>query len=140
VARHREQVWIRSRGCSTIMNTAYFEIAAANTVVAAVAAFIGGLFVAGMLVWAVRLGMRVRREELRPPRPDEQPHLPEGGAVHEIREVREPDELPLAKDESERLMPYELHHFGSKRSTNQKVPRWTPGSSGAFGSGGPGRT
>jgi hypothetical protein len=122
------------------MNSAYFEIAAANTVVAAVSAFIAGGFISGMLIWAVNLGMRVRRLELRPPRPDEQPRLPEGGAVHEIREMREPDEVPLAIDESGRLMPYELHHAGSKRSTDQKVPRWSPGSSGSFGSGGPGHT
>ncbi|MET7540826.1 DUF6479 family protein [Streptomyces sp. NPDC055059] len=122
------------------MNSAYLEIAAANTVVAAVAAFIGGLFIAGALIWAVQIGMRVRRLELRPPRPDEQPRLPAGGAVHEIREMREPDEVPLAKDESERLMPYELHHGGGKLSRNQKPPTWSPGSSGSFGSGGPGHT
>lgn len=91
-------------------------------------------------MWAVQIGMRVRRLELRPPRPDEQPRLPAGGAVHEIREMREPDEVPVAKDESERLMPYELHHGGGKLSKNQKPPTWSPGSSGSFGSGGPGHT
>ncbi|MFD0065675.1 DUF6479 family protein [Streptomyces sp. NPDC056637] len=122
------------------MNPAYFELAAATTALSAVGAFAGGLIIAGALVWAVRLGIKVRKGESRPPTPDEQPHLPEGGAVREIREMREPDEVPVAKDESERLMPYELRHAGGKRSEDQRTPRWAPGSSGSFGSGGPGRT
>ncbi|MFF1400893.1 DUF6479 family protein [Streptomyces sp. NPDC058287] len=104
------------------MNPAYFELAAATTVLSAVGAFAGGLIIAGALVWAVRLGIKLRRGESRPPRPDEQPHLPEGGAVREIREMREPDEVSVAKDESERLMPYELRHAGGKRSEDQRTP------------------
>ncbi|MFE2991947.1 DUF6479 family protein [Streptomyces sp. NPDC059262] len=122
------------------MNPTYFEVAAATTVLSAVGALAGGLLIAGALVWAVLLGIRVRKGEPGPPRPDEQPRLPESGPVHEIREMREPDEVPVAKDESERLMPYELHQADSKRSADQQVPRWAPGSSGSFGSGGPGRT
>ncbi|MGW2857156.1 DUF6479 family protein [Streptomyces sp. NPDC001215] len=73
-----------------------------------------------------------------PPTPEEQPHLPDTGPVLEEREVREPEEMPHAAQESERLMPYELHHAASKRCDDQQRKRWLPGSSGAFGSGGPG--
>jgi hypothetical protein len=104
------------------MNPTDFEMAAATTMLSVVGAFAGGLFIAGALVWAVRLGIKVRKGESRPPRPDEQPHLPEGGAVHETQEMREPDEVPVAKDDSERLMPYELRHAG-KRSEQQETPR-----------------
>ena len=97
-----------------------------------------GVLVAGALIWAVRLGMSVRDREPGPPRPEEQPHLPDGGPVHEEREVREPEEVPLAAQESERLMPYQLHHAATKRCDDQHRRRWLPGSSGAFGSGGPG--
>ena len=55
-----------------------------------------GVIVAGALIWAVRLGMSVRDREPAPPRPDEQPHLPDGGPVLEEREVREPEEVPHA--------------------------------------------
>ncbi|MFC7260063.1 DUF6479 family protein [Streptomyces lutosisoli] len=122
------------------MNTASYELIAANSTVNAVSAFIGGLVIAGALVWAVRLGIKVRRQESAPPTPDEQPRLPDTGAVHEIREMREPDEVPLAADESERLMPYNIHAAGSRHADDQHRKRWVPGSSGSFGSGGPGRT
>lgn len=122
------------------MNTASYELIAASHTVNAFAAFIGGLFIAGALVWAVFLGIRVRRKELPPPRPDEQPRLPDTGAVHEEREMREPDEVPHAADESERLMPYNVHAAGSRHADDQHRKRWVPGSSGSFGSGGPGRT
>ncbi|MFJ8364317.1 DUF6479 family protein [Streptomyces sp. NPDC093984] len=101
-------------------------------------AFIGGMVVAGALIWAVRLGMAVRDREPEPPRPEEHPHLPDGGPVYEEREIREPEEVPRAIQESERLMPHQLRHCASKRCGNQQRKRWSPGSSGAFGSGGPG--
>ena len=97
-----------------------------------------GVIVAGALIWAVRLGMSVRDREPAPPRPDEHPHLPDGGPVLEEREVREPEEMPIAGQESERLMPYQLHHAASRRCGDQHRKRWLPGSSGGFGSGGPG--
>ncbi|CAM5268198.1 Secreted protein OS=Streptomyces tendae OX=1932 GN=GUR47_20490 PE=4 SV=1 [Streptomyces tendae] len=101
--------------------------------------FIIGLVVAGALIWAVRTGMRVMDREPDRPRADEQPHLPATGAVREEREMREPDEIPLSEAGSPRLMPYELHHSGSRRGEDQNRRRWLPGSSGSFGSGGPGR-
>ncbi|MCX5001567.1 DUF6479 family protein [Streptomyces sp. NBC_00638] len=122
------------------MNIASHDLIAASSTLNAGAAFIGGLVIAGALVWAVRMGIRVRRLESRPPTPEEQPRLPEGGAVHEEREMREPDEVPHAANESERLMPYNMHSAGTKHADDQHRKRWQPGSSGSFGSGGPGRT
>ncbi|MFJ4628265.1 DUF6479 family protein [Streptomyces sp. NPDC088847] len=106
----------------------------------AMGAFLGGLLVVCLLVGAVLLGMRKRRQQPRPPRPDEQPTLPESGPVREVSEAREPDEVPRAADESERLRPHNLHSSGSRRSEDQDVPKWEPGSSGSFGGGGPGKT
>ncbi|KUO21292.1 DUF6479 family protein [Streptomyces dysideae] len=118
------------------MSTATFvQAAAASDVLNVVAAFAGGLFIAGALVWAVSFGMRVRDRELPRPRPEEQPHLPETGPVHEIREMREPDEVPHTEGR-ERIYPYQLHHAGSRRGKDQRRKRWLPGSSGSFGGGG----
>ncbi|MEV1081456.1 DUF6479 family protein [Streptomyces sp. NPDC050211] len=106
-----------------------------------IAVLIGGLLIAGALVWAVRLGIKVRRREPGPPGPHEQPSVPSTGPVREAQEVREQNEVPQAGDKSgRRLTPHELQPSGSKRSESQKRRRWNPGSSGGFGSGGPGRT
>ncbi|CCK28720.1 putative membrane protein [Streptomyces davaonensis JCM 4913] len=104
-----------------------------------IAAFVGGLVIAGALVWAVQFGMRVMDRELPHPNPEDHPKMPEGGPVHEMREMREPDEVPQTEG-GERLMPYELHHAGSRRGKDQHRKRWLPGSSGSFGSGGLGHT
>jgi len=119
------------------MSTASYELLAASSdVLNVVAAFVGGLVIAGALIWAVRLGISVLDREPGPPQPEEQPTLPESGAVHEVREMREPDEVPHAAQESERLMPYELHPAATRRGEDQKRRRWDPGTSGSFGSGG----
>lgn len=115
-------------------------LAASSDVLNVIAAFAGGLIVAGLLVWAVRLGVRVRQAESPPPGPDDQPRLPEDWPVREQRERREPDEVPRASAESERLRPHDLHSSGTKRGEDQTRPRWSPGNSGSFGSGGSGRT
>ncbi|MFD0250233.1 DUF6479 family protein [Streptomyces sp. NPDC127113] len=120
------------------MSTATYELLAAPDAVNVTVAFILGLVVAGALIGAVRIGMRVMDRESDRPRAEDQPHLPATGAVHEEREMREPDEIPLNQDGSPRLMPYELHHSGSRRGEDQRRKRWLPGSSGAFGSGGSG--
>jgi hypothetical protein len=118
------------------MRTAAFEVlAASQDVLNVTVAFIGGLVVAGALVWAVRLGISVMEREPHRPTAEEQTHLPDTGAVHEVCEVREPDEVPVATD-GRRLMPYELHQSQSKRCEDQHRHRWRPGSSGSFGSGG----
>ena len=119
------------------MSTATFVLAASSSeVINVIAAFAGGLFIAGALVCAVVFGMRVQDRELPRPLSTEQPHLPETGPIREMREMREPDELPVTADEQERLMPYQLHHAGSRRGKDQNRKRWLPGSSGGFGSGG----
>ncbi|WP_043728480.1 DUF6479 family protein [Streptomyces zinciresistens] len=118
------------------MSTTTLVIAATSSgVLNVIAAFVGGMIVAGALVWAVQFGMRVRDRELPRPTADEQTHLPDGGAVHEIREVREPDEVPHTQG-GERLLPHELHHASSRRSEDQHRKRWLPGKSGSFGGGG----
>jgi hypothetical protein len=121
------------------MSTATFVLAATSSeVLNVVAAFVGGLIIAGALVWAVRMGMQVMDRESPRPNPDEQPHLPDGGPVRESREIREPDEVPRAQG-STRLMPYELHAASTRTGKDQHRLRWLPGSSGSFGSGGAGR-
>ncbi|WP_200302478.1 DUF6479 family protein [Streptomyces adelaidensis] len=121
------------------MTTIRYEAAATNPG-GGLAILIVGLVVAGGLIWAVRLGMKVRRRESRTPRRGEHPTGPADGPVRETREMREPDEVPRAEDGSERLTPHDLHGSGSRPSQDQKRPRWDPGSGGSFGSGGPGST
>ncbi|MGV9563436.1 DUF6479 family protein [Streptomyces sp. NPDC003480] len=120
--------------------TISLELAASDAAWAVAGAFAAGLVVAGALIWAIRLGTRVRRREQSPQRTSPQPPRPASGPVMEARERREPDEVPRAGDESERLTPHELHAAGTKRSENQKRPRWNRGSGGSFGSGGSGAT
>ncbi|MEU0471058.1 DUF6479 family protein [Streptomyces olivaceus] len=121
------------------MSTATYELLAASSdAVNVTVAFILGLVIAGALIGAVRIGMRVMERESDRPRAEDQPHLPSSGAVHEEREAREPDEIPLNDGSTPRLMPYELHHSGSRRCEDQSRRRWMPGSSGSFGGGGPG--
>jgi hypothetical protein len=118
------------------MSTATFVLAATSSgVLDVIAAFVGGLIIAGALVWAVQFGMRVGDRELPRPVAGDQPHLPATGPVREQREIREPDEMPHGQG-GERLMPHDLHHSGSRTGKDQQRRRWTPGSSGSFGGGG----
>lgn len=118
----------------------HWEIALSNAAYGTLGAFVGGLVIVGVLVWAVLLGIRVRRREPGPPKAHEHPTLPESGPTYESREIREPNEVPRADDESERLRPHQLGRSGTKRSDKQERPRWGSGSSGSFGGGGPGPT
>ncbi|MEV6508569.1 DUF6479 family protein [Streptomyces sp. NPDC051642] len=122
-----------ARGYSAVMMIAeneHVDLALSGAAMGMVVAFAGGLVIVALLVWAVRLGINVRQREPAPPRPDEQPRLPESGAVGEIREQREPDEVPRTTD-GERLLPHDLHHSGSRRSENQERPRWNEGPGGS---------
>lgn len=97
-----------------------------------------GLAVVAVLIGAFWVGYRVRRREPTPPRADEQPRMPEGGPVREVREHREPDEVPRGDT---RLTPHEMPSYGnasSRTSPDGEQRRWDEGSSGSFGSGGPG--
>ncbi|WP_420803384.1 DUF6479 family protein [Streptomyces naphthomycinicus] len=117
-----------------------YEAAAGVQVFGYVVILVVGLACVGGLIWAFRLGFKVRRREPAPPRPDEQPRMPPSGPVGETREMREPDEVPRAADDGERLTPYQLGNVGTKRADDQRRSRWSPGSSGSFGGGGGGRT
>jgi len=107
------------------------EMSASNGAAVGVFTLVAGLIVVLALIGAVRLGMRTRRRESAPPRPEEQPRLPESGPVHELQEMREPDEVPRAQDGSERLTPHQLSGggtSGSRRGEDQKRRRWGSGS------------
>ncbi|MFD9380417.1 DUF6479 family protein [Streptomyces sp. NPDC059999] len=71
-----------------------------------------GLAVVGFLLGGFVLGRRVRNKEPAPPTTESQPHLPEGGAVHEVREEREPVGFP-----TEGLRPHEMQGYGNFGST-----------------------
>ncbi|MGW7257262.1 DUF6479 family protein [Streptomyces sp. NPDC054834] len=121
------------------MDTAINEAAGAVSTFGYIAILVVGVAVVAGLIWAFRMGFRVRRREPGPPRPEEQPTRPVSGPVQEEREVRAWDEVPRAADESERLTPHQLNPTGTKRAADQRRPRWEPGSSGSFGGGGGGR-
>ncbi|MEU5765144.1 DUF6479 family protein [Streptomyces asoensis] len=117
------------------MSTSSMQMAAASGLLSL------GMFVVGMALLAVLggsfwLGTRVKSREPARPRPDEQPHLPPGGAVHEIRENREPDEVPQTPEGGRPLTPYQLTNMQTRASADKKRRRWSPGSSGSFGGGG----
>lgn len=114
------------------------NLAAAGSVAGMVAVLVAGVVITGALVWAIRLGIGVRRREHRPPRPEEQPTPPPSGPVRETSERRAPDEIPPGGRDGERLTPHELHPTGGRTEPDQRRPRWNDGSSGSFGSGGPG--
>lgn len=97
---------------------------------------IAGLVVVAVLIAAFAWGRRIRARESRPPRPEEQPHLPDDGPVREEREFREPDEVPRS---SHRLTTHDLEGYGSgstHRSVSQEPPEEKNGDGGSFGSGG----
>ncbi|MFF8594702.1 DUF6479 family protein [Streptomyces sp. NPDC015220] len=120
------------------MDTTRYEAAAASSAVGIILLVVGGLIVVGLLIWAVRLGIRVKQREPRTPRGGEHPTMPESGPVHETHQKREPDEVPRAEETGRRMTPHELGSSGSRRSEDQSRPRWDSGSGGSFGSGGSG--
>ncbi|WP_416482702.1 DUF6479 family protein [Streptomyces sp. CL12] len=122
------------------MNTAMYEAATSRQIFGYVLILVAGVVLVGGLIWAFRLGFKVRQREPAPPRPEEQPKLPPTGPVHETSEMREPRDVPQAGEESERLTPHQLDNIRSQRADDQRRPRWSPGSSGSFGGGGGGRT
>ncbi|MBX4174187.1 DUF6479 family protein [Streptomyces geysiriensis] len=94
---------------------------------------VAAVVVVGLLIGAFAFGSRQKRKESPPPTPDEQPRMPADGPVREVRERREPDEMPRSDD---RTLPHDLGHQGSRTASGQERPRWDEGGSGSFGSGG----
>ncbi|MFE7975462.1 DUF6479 family protein [Streptomyces shenzhenensis] len=116
------------------MSTVSMQMAAASGLLSL------GLFVVAVAVLAVLggsfwLGSRVKYSEPPRPRPEEQPQLPPEGAVHEIRENRESEEVRTAEG-GRPLTPYELSNQQTRPSASKDRPRWSEGSSGSFGGGG----
>ncbi|MFI6369488.1 DUF6479 family protein [Streptomyces sp. NPDC050546] len=119
------------------MTTAWMEMAAGRGALG-IGLIVAGVVVVALLLGAFALGVRIKRRELPTPRPEEQPRLPDGGPVGEVSERREPEEVPRSQD---RLTPHRLKAHGNvsdRRSASQERQRWNEGSSGSFGSGGPG--
>ncbi|MFI8259262.1 MULTISPECIES: DUF6479 family protein [unclassified Streptomyces] len=80
-----------------------------------------GIIVVGVLLGGFKLGQRVRAKEPPPPTAESQPHLPNGGAVYEVREERESVEIPEGG-----LRPHEMQgygNFGSTTSSHQEEDR-----------------
>jgi hypothetical protein len=117
------------------MTTASVQLAAASGLLS-LALFAVGIVVVAMLGGAFWLGARIKLREPPRPRPEEQPHLPPGGPVHEIRENREPEEIPRTPKDGRPLTPYELSNSQTRTSESKTRPRWSRGSSGSFGGGG----
>ncbi|QEU84271.1 DUF6479 family protein [Streptomyces viridosporus] len=122
-------------------NTSWMQSAdlAASRGALGIGLVVAAVVVVALLIGAFALGSRrVARSGIRRPRPEEQPRVPEGGPVREVREHREPDEVPRSDT---RLTPHELNdhgNSGTRTGAPQQRPRWDEGSSGGFGSGGPG--
>ncbi|NDZ80212.1 hypothetical protein G3I19_17125 [Streptomyces sp. SID10853] len=113
------------------MNASKYQLAvSADT---ALFMLLAGIVVVAVLLAAFAWGRRIRARELPPPRPNEQPHLPAEGAVHEVREYREPEEMP---HDGSRLLPHELKGSSTHRSPSQKPPEDEDGDGSSFGSGG----
>ncbi len=123
-----------AEGTRAPVNEAWRDLAAGSGA-ASVGLVVAAVVVVAVLIGAFAFGIRLKRREPPPPSPAEQPRLPDEGPVGEVRERREPDEMPRDDD---RTLPHELRHQGSRTASAQERRRWDEGSSGSFGSGGPG--
>ncbi len=131
----RGSVSVGGAGYSPGMDNDTTQLALSGAVVGGVVPFLVGVVIVGALIWAVWWGRRIRSQEPGPPRPDEQPRLPDSGPVGEVRERREPAEMPRG---NHRLTSHRLRGHGNsstRRAANQKPPTWNEN-----GGGGPGRT
>ncbi|WP_206306798.1 DUF6479 family protein [Streptomyces sp. F001] len=117
------------------MSNASMQIAAPSGLLS-LALFVIAVAVLALLAGSFWYGNRIKLSEPPRPRPEEQPHLPPEGPVHEIRENREPDEVPKIPKGGRPLTPYELSNMQTRPSTSKERPRWSRGSSGSFGGGG----
>ncbi|MEU5123757.1 DUF6479 family protein [Streptomyces asoensis] len=106
-----------------------FVAASGRSALATVAFIAVGLALVGGLIWAFRLGFKVRSREPAPPAPHEQPRRPGTAPAHETHRTREPNAMPEPTD-GERLTPHQLRPTGSRDSADQRRPRWEEGSGG----------
>ncbi|MDQ0989074.1 DUF6479 family protein [Streptomyces sp. V3I7] len=117
------------------MSTESMQLAASSGLLSLVL-FLVAVVVLALLAGSFWLGSRVKYREPPRPRPEEQPHLPPEGAVHEIRENRESEEVPQTPKGGRPLTPYELSNMQTRPSASKDRPRWSRGKSGSFGGGG----
>jgi len=117
------------------MNTASMQLAAPSGLMSLVL-FIVAIGLLALLAGGFWLTSRVKYRESSRPRPEDQPHLPPEGAVHEVRENRDYQEVPKTPEGGRPLTPYELGNMDSKTSEEKQRRRWSSGSSGSFGGGG----
>lgn len=87
------------------MNSTHWDLASSPGLTGVILPVVG-LVVVVVLIAAVVWGRRSKAAEARPPRPEEQPRLPESGPVGEVMEEREPNEVP--RQEHDRLTPTQL--------------------------------
>ena len=120
------------------MHTTHEQLAAAGSAAGTLVIVVCGLLLTAALVGAVRLGIGARRKESPPPRRGDHPTPPPSGPVREEQNMREPNEVPRATGDDDRLTPHQLGNAPSRPGENQTRPRWKPGSSGSFGGGGGG--
>ncbi|MEU2395162.1 DUF6479 family protein [Streptomyces sp. NPDC007369] len=99
------------------MNTTLSYLAVDATLGNIVWFFFVGIVIAGFLLAGFKLGQRVRAKEPPPPTPESQPHLPDGGAVHEVREERDQVEIPEGG-----LRPHEMQGYGNFGDTTSAHP------------------
>lgn len=109
---------------------------AATSGVMSLVLFLVAMALLAFLAGAYWLNARIKYRESPRPRPDEQPHLPPEGAMHEVQENRESQEVPVMPKGGRPLTPYELSNMSTRSSTSTDRPRWSKGSSGSFGGGG----
>lgn len=79
-----------------------------------------GLLIVAVLIAAFVLGAKVRAHEPPPPTPDSQPHLPAGGAVHEVRE--QPEDREARGFPAGGLSPHQMGGYGNGGSTTRPHP------------------
>ncbi|MFP8964395.1 DUF6479 family protein [Streptomyces nanhaiensis] len=108
---------------------------AASDLTIGIGPLVAGVVVATLLVLAVVYGLRLlNRGDEGISTPTEGPDEP---IVYEDG-VRDEEALPR---DGRRRLPYELQeHEDTHPADPDKRPTWSPGSSGGFGSGGPGHT
>ncbi|WP_031509688.1 DUF6479 family protein [Streptomyces megasporus] len=122
------------------MNGTYAYVAdhtplAASDLLIGLGPFLAGIVVAAVLILAVLFGLRLlNRGDEGISTPNPRPERPRGYEEG----VRDDESLPV---DGRRRYPHELQeHEDTHPVGPDDRRRWSPGSSGGFGSGGPGRT